>query len=124
MKSLALLLLPLANSAPTQPTEELSVSQWTWVQSALSGDVDKLSSWTWRQAAEIVESIEEDKSEQTIWQQLKADPHSFSKLVKVIEVSHLPLITKGEEADSLQFEGGEAIKYLDGKKEITFFVSS
>lgn len=46
----------------------------------------------------------DDKTELTIWQRLKEDPHSFSRLVKIIE-----------------FEG-KAIEYLDNKDlQITFF---
>lgn len=102
MKLLSLLpLLPLALSAPTSgpasAIPEMTVSQWSGIQSSFVDGVRSLGSWSWSTAGEIISELEgngngdsaktTDDSQETIWQQLKADPHSFSKLVKIIEVS-------------------------------------
>jgi hypothetical protein len=88
-------LLPLALAVPTTP--ELSVSQWKDVQSNFLDSVRSygLGSWSWNKAEEVMGELDiknpfaGDESELTLWQQLKADPHSFSKLVKLIEVGVL-----------------------------------
>ncbi|KAK8845448.1 hypothetical protein IAR55_006161 [Kwoniella newhampshirensis] len=113
MRYSSLLLLPLALAAPTKQsssTPELSVSQWSQVQSGFVDGVRSLSSWSWSKAEEMFEEIEslekttKDESELTIWQQLQADTNSFSKLVKIIEFEQ------------------KSIKYLDDKdSQITFF---
>jgi len=95
-------LLPFALAAPTK--SELTVSQWTAIQSGF----EKLTDWSFSTAQDVVHELSEigtnGNEELTIWQQLKADPHSFSRLTKLIE-----------------FEG-KAIKYLDDKDlQITFF---
>lgn len=84
-------LLPLAIAAPTkQSIPELSTSDWTSIQSSFVEGARSLSSWSWSAAKDVVNELEEFKGEQgeerTIWQQLLADPHSFSKIVKLIEV--------------------------------------
>lgn len=114
MKYLQLLtLLPLALAAPapgpvveqSQSIPELSLSQWSSIQSTFVDSVRSLGSWSWSTAQEVVQELEsnfenleselhhggETGEERTIWQQLKADPHSFSKLTKLIEVSHSSL---------------------------------
>ncbi|WVQ93825.1 hypothetical protein IAU59_000903 [Kwoniella sp. CBS 9459] len=113
-----LALLPLAAAIPAQQASrsipELSISQWNDIQSGFSDGLKSLSSWSWNKAEDVIDELEAiadasfdntaDDAELTIWQQLKADPHSFSKLVKIIE-----------------FEG-KAIDYLDDKDlQITFF---
>ncbi|OCF39311.1 hypothetical protein I317_06893 [Kwoniella heveanensis CBS 569] len=113
-----LALLPLAAAIPAQHAAksipELSISQWNDIQSGFTDGLRSLSSWSWNKAEDVIDELEAiagasyedqaDESELTIWQQLKADPHSFSKLVKIIE-----------------FEG-KAIDYLDDKDlQITFF---
>ncbi|ORX34664.1 hypothetical protein BD324DRAFT_634413 [Kockovaella imperatae] len=117
MKYLAVLLLPLAISAPTvqdnhqgQAPKHLSTSQRIFIPSSLSEGLSKLSGLTWKTAGEIVESFEDQDAadvvseDKTIWQLLKDDPVNFSKLIKVVE-----------------FVGDEPLKYLDGDKPITFF---
>lgn len=92
-------LLPLAIAAPhphpaaAESIPELSVSQWSSIQSTFVDGVRSLGSWSWSAAQDVVQELEEsfeaaqeDGEERTIWQQLKADPHSFSKLTKLIEV--------------------------------------
>ncbi|KAK4688024.1 hypothetical protein P7C73_g2099, partial [Tremellales sp. Uapishka_1] len=102
-------LVPFALAAPTAPTPELSASQWNSIQSSFVDGVRSLGSWSWTKAEDLINEIEsegnaKDESDLTIWQQLQADPNSFSKLVKVI---------KFEE---------KSIKYLDNKDaQITFF---
>ena len=72
--------------------------------------------------AEFDELKGEQGEDRTIWQQLLADPHSFSKIVKLIEVSHQDC-NRSAVAD-IQFEG-HAKDILDNKDmSITFFVSS
>lgn len=108
MKYLQLLtLLPLTLAAPapgpvTESIPELSLSQWSSIQSTFVDSVRSLGSWSWSTAQEVVQELEsnlekleselhhggETGEERTIWQQLKADPHSFSKLTKLIEVSY------------------------------------
>lgn len=63
----------------------------------------------------------ETGEDRTIWQQLKADPDSFSKIVKLIEVClHITWVGGANE----QFEG-HAQDVLDNKNmSITFFVST
>ncbi|GFZ50740.1 hypothetical protein JCM24511_08498 [Saitozyma sp. JCM 24511] len=119
MRLLAPLLLPLALCAPTNPSRslpELSVSQWSAIQSGVFHRISSLTSWSWSKAEEVVHDIEADlgipttlnrdgnDESKTIWEQLKDDPNSFSRLVKILE-----------------FEG-KACKYLDDKDlSITFF---
>lgn len=85
-------LLPLAIGAPTKQDSipELSISEWSPIQSSFVDSVRSLSSWSWSAAQEVVNEFDNVKSEtgedRTIWQQLKADPQSFSKIVKLIEV--------------------------------------
>lgn len=89
-------LLPLAIAAPTkqeQSIPELSTSEWSSIQSSFVDGVRSLSSWSWSAAQEVVAEFDQDLKhgeetgeDRTIWQQLKADPHSFSKIVKLIEV--------------------------------------
>jgi hypothetical protein len=86
-------LLPLTLAAPTTntPINELSTSQWHSIQSGFA----KLTDWSWATAQDVVDALEDEVKDVmttaddglTIWQQLKADPHSFSRLVKIIEVS-------------------------------------
>ncbi|TYJ51766.1 hypothetical protein B9479_007638 [Cryptococcus floricola] len=101
----ALLFLPLALAAPAQDIPELSLNQWKGIQNGLTNRISGLGSWSWNKAEEALSDLGgQDKTELTIWQNLKEDPHSFSKLVKIIE-----------------FEG-HASKYLDDKDaQITFF---
>ena len=101
MRVLALsALLPLALAVPTspllvednQPIAELSTRQWGWIQSTFTDHLGKLPSWTWLKAQDIVADVHtQADSDKTIWQQLKDDPNSFSKLVKIIEVGDRPL---------------------------------
>jgi hypothetical protein len=105
MRLLAPLLLPLALCAPTVPSPsrslpELSVSQWSAIQSGIFDRISTLTSWSWSKAEEVVHDIEADlgipttlhpgsegdDESKTIWEQLKDDPNSFSRLVKVLEV--------------------------------------
>ena len=84
-------LLPLAIAAPTQQSiPELTTSEWSSIQSSFVEGARSLSSWSWSAAQDVVAEFDELKGEQgedrTIWQQLLADPHSFSKIVKLIEV--------------------------------------
>jgi len=83
-------LLPLAIAAPTQQSiPELTTSEWSSIQSSFVEGARSLSSWSWSAAQDVVAEFDELKGEQgedrTIWQQLLADPHSFSKIVKLIE---------------------------------------
>ncbi|WWC58086.1 uncharacterized protein I303_100621 [Kwoniella dejecticola CBS 10117] len=115
MRFSSLLLLPLATALPAKPSiPELTVNQWNSIQSGFTDNLRSLSSWSWNKAEDVIDELEaiagvnsesnNDNSDLTIWQALKADPHSFSKLVKIIE-----------------FEG-KAIDYLDDKDlQITFF---
>ncbi|WVQ80369.1 hypothetical protein IAT38_002474 [Cryptococcus sp. DSM 104549] len=121
MRLTLLSLLPLALAAPAihdvqnnDNIPELTASQWGSIQKSFGDSVRGLSAWSWNKAEEVLEELETfagegvrtegDEEELTIWQRLKADPHSFSKLVKIIE-----------------FEG-KASKYLDDKDaQITFF---
>ena len=85
-------LLPFALAAPTKQTiPELSVSDWHSIQSGFQDGLRSLSSWSVSKAEEMIDRFEEVEAAKddslTIWGQLKADPNSFSKLVKVIEVS-------------------------------------
>ena len=92
---LALAAIPLALSAPPHAhLPELSVPQWTSIQASFVDGVRGLADWSFSKAADVVEELEnaleekvQDDSELTIWQQLKQDEHSFSRLVKIIEVS-------------------------------------
>ena len=89
-------LIPLALAAPTKQAAipELSVSEWHSIQSGFENGLSSLSSWSWSKAQEMVSVASDDDGhddELTIWGQLKADPHSFSKLVKIIEVSLVSL---------------------------------
>lgn len=101
MRLLAPLLLPLALCAPTNPSRslpELSVSQWSAIQSGVFHRISSLTSWSWSKAEEVVHDIEADlgipttlnrdgnDESKTIWEQLKDDPNSFSRLVKILEV--------------------------------------
>lgn len=94
-------LLPFALAAPTKPTiPELSVSEWHSIQSGFEDGLRSLGTWSWNKAEEILDqavSVAPDAG-LTIWGQLKADPHSFSKLVKVLEVGLSP-IDRGFGAD-------------------------
>ena len=118
--------LPLALAAPTIPfIPELSIKEWQSIQSTFSSGLDSLSGlsrWSWNTASDTLDALDQQMADRleepeedweivlladeskTIWEQLKADP-SYSKIVKVIEFEE------------------EAIKYLDGKEMITFFVS-
>ncbi|KJE05777.1 hypothetical protein I311_00503 [Cryptococcus gattii NT-10] len=109
-----LFLLPLAFAAPAKKAArdipELSVAQWASIQESLGDKIGDFAAWSWNKAENIVEDFGgpkdagDDKTELTIWQRLKEDPHSFSRLTKIIE-----------------FEG-KAIEYLDDKDlQITFF---
>jgi hypothetical protein len=93
-------LLPLAIAAPakqqqqqeSQSIPELSVSEWSSIQSTFVDGVRSLGAWSWSTAQDVIQEFDEIKNggeegeDRTIWQQLKADPHSFSKIVKLIEV--------------------------------------
>jgi len=113
-------LVPLVAAAPSRPigdtVPELAVEEWASVQSGFFGSIakwNKVADWTWGKAEQVIDNLEQEyegegygdgEEELTIWQQLNADPNSFSKLVKII---------KFEE---------KAIKYLDDKdSQITFF---
>ena len=91
-------LLPLAIGAPTKDTTpELSVSEWSSIQSGFIDNVRSLGSWSWSAAQDVIEEFEnvndgETGEDRTIWQQLLADPHSFSKIVKLIEVCRTLLL--------------------------------
>lgn len=91
-------LLPLAIGAPTKDTTpELSVSEWSSIQSGFIDNVRSLGSWSWSAAQDVVEEFEnvndgQTGEDRTIWQQLLADPHSFSKIVKLIEVCRTLLL--------------------------------
>lgn len=87
-------ILPLAFGAPAKPSiPELTVSEWHSIQ---SGFEDGLR-WSLTKAEEIIGIKDEVKKENslaadpdiTIWEQLKADPNSFSKLVKILEVGSI-----------------------------------
>ncbi|WWC85777.1 uncharacterized protein L201_000643 [Kwoniella dendrophila CBS 6074] len=106
--------LPSVNNKQSNDIPELSVNQWNSIQNGFTDGLRSLSSWSWSKAEDVMDEFEaiagvngsgdDDKSSLTIWQALKADPHSFSKLVKIIE-----------------FEG-KSIEYLDDKDlQITFF---
>lgn len=92
-----LFLLPLAFAAPApkaaKDIPELSVSQWTSIQESFGHNIGDFAAWSWNKAENIVgdfgphKDAGDDKTELTIWQRLKEDPHSFSRLVKIIEVS-------------------------------------
>ena len=93
MRFLALgALLPFALAAPAPKSiPELSVSQWTQVQSSFVDGLRSLSQWSWAAAEELIDEVEAartdgDDTQKTIWQQLKEDPNSFSKLVRIINV--------------------------------------
>ncbi|WRT63681.1 uncharacterized protein IL334_000604 [Kwoniella shivajii] len=117
MRFSPLILLPLVTAAPAakKSIPELSVKQWDAIQSGFTDGLRSLSSWSWNKAEDVMDELEaiagvdannndDDKSSLTIWQALKADTNSFSKLVKIIE-----------------FEG-KSIDYLDDKDlQITFF---
>lgn len=85
-------LLPLAFAAPAVKQEtipELSASQWSSIQSGFVDTARSLGSWSWSAAQDVVGELShggETGEDRTIWQQLKADPHSFSKIIKLIEV--------------------------------------
>lgn len=87
--------MPLALGAPTKLSiPELSIAEWHSIQSGFENGLRSLSSWSWVKAEEIVDEIssELDRDERlTIWGQLKADPNSFSKLVKILEVGFPPI---------------------------------
>ena len=80
-------LLPLAVAAPAvdKSVPELSLRDWTSIQ---SGFVDRvwsgLSEWSWNKAEEVI-GVKGDESK-TVYQQLKED-EQFSKIVKAIDVS-------------------------------------
>ena len=83
-------LLPFAFAAPAKPSiPELSVSEWHSIQSSFESGIR----WSLSKAEEIIgiDTTIEPDPERTIWGQLKADPNSFSKLVKILEVSVLVL---------------------------------
>ena len=100
MRSL-LLLLPLVAALPARPTlPELSVSQWANIQSGFTKGVQGLSDWSLSKAHDMIHSAQDeidsiahqnsgDETQDTIWKKLKDDPHSFSRLTDVIEVSRL-----------------------------------
>jgi hypothetical protein len=102
MRFLTPLLFSLALAAPTRPRlPELSVSQWAAIQSGFTGGLRGLTSWSWSKAEELLDQVnaelpssttDGDETELTIWQQLKADPNSFSRLVKIIEVGRPYLV--------------------------------
>jgi len=80
-------LLPVVLGAPTK--SDLTTSQWQSIQSGF----EKLTDWSFTTAQDVVEALEEKvgtKGDEalTIWQQLKADPHSFSRLTKLLEVGY------------------------------------
>ena len=129
-------LIPLALAAPAKVSiPELSPSEWGSTLSGFVDDFRSLSSWSWNKAEQVVEemSVAPDMapdSSMTIYQQLRADPNSFSKLVKVLEVSSSLGHRSGPDRmcfgltmGSFQFEK-VAAKYLDDADlQITFFVS-
>ena len=96
-----LLLVPAIAAFPTAPKAEadveersipeLSITDWAHVQSGFG--IKDASDWAWQQAQELMhgDKIENkndgDETQETIWQRLKADEHSFSRLTGLIEVS-------------------------------------
>lgn len=99
-----LLLLPLVSALPARPhLPELSVSQWSQIQSGFIGGAKDLSEWSFNKAHDVIHSAQDevdsivadlntnggDETQDTIWKRLKDDPNSFSKLTKLIEVSRL-----------------------------------
>lgn len=100
------LLAPLVAAFPTHHKDandansipELNVAQWAEVQSGFGG-LREAGEWAWSKAHELVGDAPEyldrivndnndgDETQETIWQRLKADPHSFSRLTGLIEVS-------------------------------------
>lgn len=96
-------LVPLVAAAPSRPigdtVPELAVEEWASVQSGFFGSIakwNKVADWTWGKAEQVIDNLEQEyegegygdgEEELTIWQQLNADPNSFSKLVKIIKVS-------------------------------------
>ncbi|KAI9635910.1 FAS1 domain-containing protein [Dioszegia hungarica] len=112
------LLLPIVAALPARPAlPELTVSQWSNIQSGFVNGAKDLGEWSFGKAHEIIDSVQDeidavvahqnsgDETQETIWKKLKDDPHSFSKLTNVID-----------------FVGGTAREILDdGKLQITFF---
>jgi len=90
MRGLHLLpLLPAVLAAPAQhAVPELSLKHWSSIQSGFVDRLRSLSSWSWGKAEEAVEDLSGlgiDKTGQTIWQQLKADNNTFSRLIRLVE---------------------------------------
>lgn len=97
MKLLAL--LPLLSVVLAAPTRELTSNQWNEIQSGFFENVKSLSTWTWGKAEQAVEEMmmpittSDDDEDRSVWEILKGDPHSFSRLVKIIEVSNPAPVT-------------------------------
>lgn len=98
------LLLPIVAALPARPQlPELSVSQWSNIQSGFISSAKDLSEWSFAKAHDVIHSAQDqldaiasevrandgDETQETIWKKLKDDPNSFSKLTHVIEVSSL-----------------------------------
>nr|ODN92597.1 hypothetical protein L203_00876 [Cryptococcus depauperatus CBS 7841] len=112
----ALVLLPLALGAPAHRENDKVPGIFSSLdfQTAFGENIRHLSSWSWNKAGQVIDELEaygglktmgeEDDTGKTIWQRLNDDPHSFSKLVKIME-----------------FEG-HALEFLkDQDLQITFF---
>jgi hypothetical protein len=92
--------------SPIGALPDLSVQDWAGIQSGFG--LKDASDWAWSKAHDLVydrqstdvseeESgqVDGDETQLTIWQRLKADEHSFSRLTGLIEVCALPLWTGG-----------------------------
>ena len=87
--------LPTSSNDPSTTDSTISdwdVGQWTSVHGLWTG-AERLSGWSWMKAEKMLgwnteqELAGGGEEDLTIWERLKQDPHSFSRLVKVIEVS-------------------------------------
>jgi hypothetical protein len=85
----------------------LSIADWTGIQSGFAAGVKDASDWAWSKAHDLVydrpianddgvSKNDGDETQQTIWQRLKADEHSFSRLTGLIEVCHCVILDSGE----------------------------
>lgn len=91
----SLLLLPLVAALPSPlRLPELTSSQWAKVQTGFSS-IQSLSDWSIAKAHDLIHAAQDeiatvhagDETQDTIWKKLKDDPHSFSRLTGVIDVS-------------------------------------
>ncbi|KAL7418886.1 hypothetical protein Q5752_006570 [Cryptotrichosporon argae] len=97
--ALALPALPVHAAPAAAALPELSVAQWAGVQAGLTDGLRGLAhlgGWAWGAAGDAVHELAQedehaqskDKAALTIWQILNEDPHSFSKLVKIINFAN------------------------------------